>query len=110
MGHYRFVNEFERPIELAAESPLIVGAGVSVALWGLSLLSAAVPSLACTPSIPRSLRLASMGVRIAAALVGLVDGIDPNITGTLLSVGVVLAFSLEHMFSTYVRSQTRSKI
>ncbi len=94
-------------IALPTEQPFIVAAGAAIALWGMTLLFSAVPTLLCIPVTPRSLRMASMGVRVATALVGLVSGKDVVAVGALVSAGVILACTIEHFSNMLTKCQTR---
>jgi hypothetical protein len=78
-----------------------------VAFWGVCLLAAALPSLACVPTLPRPLRMGSLGVRVAAALVGLTTGVGTAPAGALLSLGVVLGCGAEHLGGAWMRSRSR---
>ena len=70
----------------------------------MALLSAALPALACVPSSPRALRLGSMGVRVAAALIGLLsDAPTPVEGGALISLGVVFACVGDMLFGAWRR-------
>jgi len=94
-------------IELPTDQPIAIIAGCAVAFWGVALLSAAVPSLACVPTLPRALRLGSLGVRVAAALVGLTTGVQMASASVFLSLGVVLACGVEQVVSAWIRSRSR---
>mmetsp|Transcript_55404 Transcript_55404/g.95511 ORF Transcript_55404/g.95511 Transcript_55404/m.95511 type:complete len:379 (-) Transcript_55404:246-1382(-) len=90
-------------IELPSDQPLLITAGSAVALWGITLLASSVPSLFSLGSPSRSMRLGSMGIRVAAALFGLTSGSDPTMMSFLFSVGVVFAFSVEFLLGSWLR-------
>lgn len=85
------------------DQPLVIILGAAIALWGVALLAAAVPSLVCVATPPRSLRLGSAGIRVAAALVGLVHGASAPLAGLCLSAGLVGACMAEHALLSWLR-------
>lgn len=93
----------DESIELPSDQPLVIAAGCVVALWGITLLVSSLPSLVSIGNPTRFLRLGSLGIRVAAALVGLVGATHPTMTGVFVSVGVLVAFTVEFLLGTWTR-------
>mmetsp|Transcript_29938 Transcript_29938/g.87166 ORF Transcript_29938/g.87166 Transcript_29938/m.87166 type:complete len:325 (-) Transcript_29938:466-1440(-) len=94
-----------RGVDPPTDSPILVLVGVGLALWGLSLLFAALPALICLPTGPRALRLGALGVSIAAALIGLLQFCESTVlAGTMVSFGFIAGYAI----SLFVRSVSRA--
>lgn len=91
-------------LEAPTSIPKLMVAGAAIGLAGLGLLCSAVPALLCVPSSPRGLRLGALGVRLAAALVGLLsDAENAAEGGALASLGVLLACVFDIVFGAWKR-------